>query len=392
MTEVTLNQVRSFRLRAHHLDREYGKTDVDRAAGACGLQNSPPGAWETALHNRIPECGRKEMEQLLYREKTLLQAWSFRGLPVIFPAGESGVFLGALAAQGEEPWIYTDGIGLALDFLGISFEEVFEILKEVIAGLDGKTVVSKAALDQTLAGWMRPYIPEGKRALWDSPSMYGSPDKQTVGGAAVSFLLRPCSFLGLAVFGEREKTSPSFTSYKGWLGHEMKTDEDAVRKLVTKFLHCYGPASPDMLAAFLGCSGKQARRMWGTVSDGLCSVTFLGKKKYVLEEDMDALVSAPSPERELVLLGGHDPFLDQRDRLVLQPDQSLHKKIWKFVSNPGVILLRGEAAGVWTGKKTAKGLEVKGELWNEEVQKKEVLRLAEEYAAFRGEPLASFEL
>ena len=122
MTEVTLNQVRSFRLRAHHLDREYGKTEVYRAAGACGLQNSPPGAWETALHNRIPECGREEMERLLYREKTLLQAWSFRGLPVIFPAGESSVFLGALAAQGEEPWIYTDGIGLALDFLGLSQE------------------------------------------------------------------------------------------------------------------------------------------------------------------------------------------------------------------------------------------------------------------------------
>ena len=109
MTEVTLNQVRSFRLRAHHLDREYGKTEVYRAAGACGLQNSPPGAWETALYNRIPECGREEMERLLYREKTLLQAWSFRGLPVIFPAGESSVFLGALAAQGEEPWIYTLG-------------------------------------------------------------------------------------------------------------------------------------------------------------------------------------------------------------------------------------------------------------------------------------------
>ena len=88
MTEVTLNQVRSFRLRAHHLDREYGKTEVYRAAGACGLQNSPPGAWETALYNRIPECGREEMERLLYREKTVdLYGWDRPG------AGFSGAFI-----------------------------------------------------------------------------------------------------------------------------------------------------------------------------------------------------------------------------------------------------------------------------------------------------------
>ena len=34
MTEVTLNQVRSVRMSANHFDREYGKTDVDRGAGA----------------------------------------------------------------------------------------------------------------------------------------------------------------------------------------------------------------------------------------------------------------------------------------------------------------------------------------------------------------------
>ena len=64
MTEVTLNQVRSFRLRAHHLDREYGKTDVYRAAGACGFQYSPPAAWETAHHCRLPQCDGSELEQL----------------------------------------------------------------------------------------------------------------------------------------------------------------------------------------------------------------------------------------------------------------------------------------------------------------------------------------
>ena len=50
---------------------------------------------------------------------------------------------------------------------------------------------------------MLPVLPAEKRDLWNQPSMYGSPDKQTVGGAVVSFLLRPCAFMGLVVFGRR---------------------------------------------------------------------------------------------------------------------------------------------------------------------------------------------
>ena len=33
--------------------------------------------------------------------------------------------------------------------------------------------------------------------------MYGSPDTQTVGGAAVCFRLRPCAVKGVVVFGKR---------------------------------------------------------------------------------------------------------------------------------------------------------------------------------------------
>ena len=52
LMECTASQARAHRLRAHHLDRKLPPATVEQAAGACGLQNSPPGAWGTALHNR----------------------------------------------------------------------------------------------------------------------------------------------------------------------------------------------------------------------------------------------------------------------------------------------------------------------------------------------------
>ena len=117
MTELNLEQIRNFRLHSHHLDAFYTKEDLIAAAGACGMQNSPPGAWETALYNRIPSCSQEDMNRFLYQERCLLQAWSLRGAPVVFPEEESDVFLSALIPQEDEPWIYTQGISLALDFL-----------------------------------------------------------------------------------------------------------------------------------------------------------------------------------------------------------------------------------------------------------------------------------
>ena len=63
MDEINVEQIRSFRLHSHHLDKKYQRTDIVELVGA----------WETALYNRVPDCSVLEMEHLLYKEKSLLQ-------------------------------------------------------------------------------------------------------------------------------------------------------------------------------------------------------------------------------------------------------------------------------------------------------------------------------
>ena len=69
---------------------------------------------------------------------------------------------------------------------------LFRSVESACACLDKETVQSKEALDRRLAGVIEPMLPPEVRPAWNAPSMYGQPDRQTVGGAAVSFLLRPC--------------------------------------------------------------------------------------------------------------------------------------------------------------------------------------------------------
>ncbi len=157
MMELTMEQIRYFRLHAHHLDRFYEPADLISVTGACGLQNTPPGAWETALFNRIPAYSKNAARQLL-ADKSLLQAWSIRGLPLVFPSRESDVFLSSLSAAEDEPWIYTKGISLALELLEMDFDEVLDLLLQVMPQLDHHIITSKAALDETIAGWLLLYF------------------------------------------------------------------------------------------------------------------------------------------------------------------------------------------------------------------------------------------
>ena len=373
--DITPEQVRAHRLRAHHLDRRYPASRILEAAGACGLQNSPPGGWETALFQRLEGCSLPLLRDVLYRDRALLQAWSIRGVPLVFPAGESGVFLSPLLAREA-----------ALDFVGMSFDEAHARVREAARCLDGTTVRSKEALDQLLADRVGAQLPPEQRALWDSPSMYGRPDRQTVGGAAVSFLLRPCSFASLVVFGRREENSPTFTSFRRWLGREPSPCPQGEAELVRRFLHCYGPAAPADLQAWLGSSPQQAKRLWSAAAEEMEPVRVLGRTRWALIRDRDSLTAPPEQPGRLILLGPHDPYLDLRDRALVLEDPARQRQVWRTVSNPGAVLKDGRVAGIWTGKAVQGRLEFSLSLWEplSPGARRALEHEAGAYAAFRG--------
>ena len=389
---VTREQARAFRLRRHHLDRPLPSGGLVEAAAGCGVQNSPPGAWETALWNRVEGVTIPQLEQALYGEKTLLQAWSIRGVPLVFPTVDAGVFLAPLCAQpGEEPWIYTRGITGALDALGLDFDDLLPLVETACACLEGETVLSKEALDRRLAGVIEPMLPPEVRPAWNAPSMYGQPDRQTVGGAAVSFLLRPCSFRGKVVFGAREGISPTFTSPARWLGRSLPNHPDGAGELVRRFLRCYGPTQVSDFQSWLGCSPRQAKRLWGGIEDELAPVELDGKRRWVLAEDLNLLSQGEEGE-QLLLLGSHDPYLDLRDRELILPDKARQRQVWKTVGNPGAVLLGGRVIGLWTVRTRGENLDVSVTLFEplSPAQRSRLEELAQGYAAFRGSALRKY--
>ena len=82
-----------------------------------------------------------------------------------------------------------------------------------------------------------------------------------------------------------------------------------------------------------------------------------GRAAYLPAEQLDALRTAPDPE-VVRLLGPFDPYLQARDRNLIVPDKSRHKKLWPVLGRPGVLLVDGEIAGTWRTKSAAKKLTI----------------------------------
>ena len=362
MWQVTTDQILAYRLRAHHLDREYEAEDLLEAAGAAGFQNTPPGVWEQAAKSRIPEINGAKLKAALYEEKTLMQAWSYRGVPLVFPTSKAETFLSGLAAKAGEEWIYTKGIGLVLDHLQMGFDQCLNLLVGVTGLLDSQVVESKRSLDRILAAAIEEKLDDRQRELWRDPSMYGA--DQTVGEAAVSFLLRPCSMKGLVVFGERKGSSPTFTSMKNWVGETIASSQPAAAGIAEKFLHCYGPANSVMMSGWLGCSPAQARRLFSALEGRMTRVHTKGRSLWMLSEDVSELSREDCPPPLFRLLPPHDPYLDLRDRERIL-DKKYHREVWKTVGNPGVVLKGGRIAGIWRSKSDGGRVEVDVTLWEE---------------------------
>ncbi|MFR5078148.1 MAG: DNA glycosylase AlkZ-like family protein [[Clostridium] innocuum] len=100
MRTITREEVRSHLYHAQHL--VIPADSLQAAAGVCGFQNSPPGTWLCAAFNRLPACSVQQLQQELDEGEGIVQAWSLRGAPWIFPLSDASVFLDALCAKEGE--------------------------------------------------------------------------------------------------------------------------------------------------------------------------------------------------------------------------------------------------------------------------------------------------
>lgn len=352
---VDPDQALAFRLDGHYLARRSPPGSMLRAAGACGIQNTPPGSAALSLHARVEGLTPGDVERALDIDKTLMQTFSLRGATYMFPTADAAVFTrGVLPGNEESLRFFIQGAGPAFDKIGMSAVEAVGLtsgaLREV---LDGRAL-PKRELAVELAERVFKNLSLEQPEAWNSPGGY-APD-QPLGEAIVRFCLYVVALQGTFCFVTRHNTA-HFVLTDRWLGAPITEagSGKSAAELVRRYLSCYGPSTREHFAGWAGISPDQASKAWTLVDKEMADVSFGGRKAWILDRDVPRLEMAREPQGAR-FLPPHDPYLQMRDRATLIPDKRLHRLIWRAVGNPGIVLYKGRPVAMWRPQKKGKTL------------------------------------
>ena len=308
---------------------------VEVAHSTCGIHAQVQAAAELSLNARVDGIVQQDVRDALWRDRTLVKAWTVRGTLHLHPAAELPHWYAARSAmdtgdrQGLPPW--RDPAGALHPALS---------RREVDAeALDGRCLLREELVEE-VAGRTRPAARERLRsgfAFFLSEVCQGPPH-----GSKVRFA-RPDQWI------------------EGWRDVDP---EEALREVCRRYLHTYGPARPNDFREWFGSATfktADARTLFESLGD-LEEVEVGGHHAYVVAGD----THFPEPVASVRLLPEYDVYVmgfRERDHLVTDETRAqvaAHGR-GKYEGPAGVrfLLIDGIAAGLWERKKKAKQVELR---------------------------------
>jgi hypothetical protein len=288
---LTRPQILAFRRRAGGLDERMtrGSPALRRAAWA-GMQDSMPRAALLSIHARVAGTGPSTWE-----DPSLVQLWGPRFNVFVVAARDLAIFsLGTLPDDAK-------GRQRAADLA--------------------------ARLDALLGGARMTYGAAG-HALGVHPNS-----------------LRYAAATGTVLIRWERARQPTI-----WTVPPPETDpRDARLGLARRYLHIYGPATPEAFGRWAGIGPRQGVTAFEALRRSMMPVQTPVGDAWILTRDEAAFRAAPGPAAPARLLPSGDAYflLHAADRDLLVPDAGRRRALWTPRVWPGALLSGGEIAGTW---------------------------------------------
>jgi hypothetical protein len=331
-------RIRAFRLSSHNLTERLGRRSLVRAASACGIQETPLGTAAMAFRARVDGLTPAGIDRSFNRDRTVVHIWSFRGAPYVVPAQDLDVFTaGAMPTDRASFNVFLGGWAPAIERAGLDPFELLDRLATASRSLLDNRRLDVNELRDALLRRVRSLsrIKRPREARHDMPEP----------------LYRALGLTGMACIVENRGTDAVLARTDQWLSTPPPrlAREAARAELVRRFLHCYGPTTPQRFAEWTARSPRDAKVAFELIADELVDVRLPEGPAWHLISDRKALASPPVPSG-VRLLPVQDPYLQQRDRATLLEDDRARRKLWRPVSGPGGVLVDGDVVGVWRAR------------------------------------------
>jgi hypothetical protein len=288
--ELTRAQILAFRRRAGALDERLppGARSLRQAAWA-GLQDSMPRAALLSIHARVEGAHSASWE-----DKSLVQVWGPRFSVFVVPARDHAFF--------------------------------------TLARLPDDDRGRRRAEDMAarIGGFLR-----GRRMT----------DREVGVGLGVHNAMRYATATGTVLIRWEGARAPVI-----WTVPTPEIDPFKARcELARRYLHVYGPTTPEAFAAWAGIALPQARATFDALSRSLVPVRTPIGDGWILALDEPGLLEPPASPAAVRLLPSGDAYylLQGADRGLLVPDTRRRGELWTSRVWPGAVLAGGEIVGTW---------------------------------------------
>jgi hypothetical protein len=295
--ELTREQILTHRRSVGALDERLppGPESLRRAAWA-GLQDSVPRAALLSIHARV-----QGTEPYAWEDPSLVQLWGPRWAVYVVAAPDLAVFsLGRLADGGELRRRADDYAGRLLAFLDGRKMTYGEVARGL--GLPPNGLRYAAPTGTVLIRW------DGARA----PTVWTVP---------------------------RPDIDP----------HEARLE------LARRYVHVFGPATPEAFAAWAGIRPRTAgRAAFDALGKSLTPVRTPAGDAWILTADEPAFLAPGGALAPARLLPSGDAYtlLQGADRELLVSDPDKRRRLWTPSVWPGAVLVDGEVVGTWRRAQT----------------------------------------
>jgi hypothetical protein len=124
---------------------------------------------------------------------------------------------------------------------------------------------------------------------------------------------------------------------------------DARLELARRYLHVFGPATPESFAEWAGISLREGITAFDALGRSLIPVRTSVGDAWILTRDEPAFRAGPGPAASARLLPSGDAYflLQGKDRELLVPDADRRRELWTPRVWPGAVLVEGEIIGTW---------------------------------------------
>jgi len=170
--------------------------------------------------------------------------------------------------------------------------------------------------------------------------------------------LVPAGLRGALCFGPNRGRQVTYTSPRRWLpGFQPAEPQTALAGVVRRYLHAYGPATPQQFARWLAAPTRWAIELFESLSADLQEVEVDGAPAWVPAGDTAAPSSSPWGVRLLPYFDAYVVGAYPRERVF--PGRAAERALaGGQAGNFPVLLVNGIAAGVWHARRSGRKLAI----------------------------------